>query len=857
MQARPNLSPLPSILTGLALASTMLAQQPVFGVSIISGSQTGPNSVHAADVDGDGDLDALVTSVWDNKVAWYENLGGGSFGPEQIITTSVNRPASVYAADLDGDGDQDVVSASTGDDRIAYYENLGTGTFGALQVIDTVVDPTTVLCVDMDGDGDADVVSAWGNPFNSNNQVAWYENLGNGGFGPAQTITTAVSGAINIHAQDLDGDGDQDILSVSTWDSKVAYYENLGGGSFGPQVVITTNTNSPKSVHAADLDNDGDQDVLFSSWSQPSFIAWSENLGGGSFGVPQTIYTGTSAAIRDVIAADLDGDGDQEVIAAEELGDRVTYFDNLGGGSFGTRQVITYANNAVNVFAADCDNDGDVDIFATSNMDNRVRYCENRTAPAAELLGSGCDGLSLDSNRARLSANWDLQLDGVAPSSPFGVFFFGSGAFEPGIPLTIGTSFGSAQTLTNNANHAVDVHAADLDGDGDLDALSASFGDDKVAWYENLGDGSFGPQQVISTAGNDPLYVYAADLDGDGDQDVLAAMRIDSTIVWYENLGSGSFGPLQVITNQAIGAWCVHATDLDGDGDQDVLSASQSDNKIAWYENLGGGSFGPQQVITTAASSARTVFASDLDGDGDQDVLSASRNDNKIAWYENLGGGSFGPQQAISTTASYPEGVHAADLDGDGDIDVVSASDNLSDPKIAWYENLGGGVFGPQQVISTAATTFNWVYATDLDGDGDVDVLSTSFIDKRVAWAENLGGGNFGPEQEITTNANGVFRALAADFDGDNAPEVLAAAQGANSVLAYKHSSGCTAYSTADIGFFVVPANSGSSTFSVSIPNTPTLIGYQLTAQGTAASSSSAAFLGIAMSNGLRGTVGY
>ncbi len=61
------------------------------------------------------------------------------------------------------------------------------------------------------------------------------------------------------------------------------------------------------------------------------------------------------------------------------------------------------------------------------------------------------------------------------------------------------------------------VFAADLDGDGDRDALSASSADDTVAWYANDGLGSFGPQQVISTA-NAVSGVFAADLDGDGDR---------------------------------------------------------------------------------------------------------------------------------------------------------------------------------------------------------------------------------------------------------------------------------------------------------------------------------------------------
>ena len=60
-------------------------------------------------------------------------------------------------------------------------------------------------------------------------------------------------------------------------------------------------------------------------------------------------------------------------------------------------------------------------------------------------------------------------------------------------------------------------------------------------------------------------------------------------------------------------------------------------------------SFGLQEVLTTSADGARSVYATDLDGDGDADVLSASFVDDKIAWYENLGGGSFGVQQVITT----------------------------------------------------------------------------------------------------------------------------------------------------------------------------------------------------------------
>jgi hypothetical protein len=90
---------------------------------------------------------------------------------------------------------------------------------------------------------------------------------------------------------------------------------------------------------------------------------------------------------------------------------------------------------------------------------------------------------------------------------------------------------------------------------------------------------------VITTAADAPYFVYATDLDGDGDADVLSASYADDKIAWYENLGSGAFGAQQVITTAADAAVSVYATDLDGDGDADVLSASDNDDKIAWYEN--------------------------------------------------------------------------------------------------------------------------------------------------------------------------------------------------------------------------------------------------------------------------------
>ncbi|MBN1507223.1 MAG: VCBS repeat-containing protein, partial [Sedimentisphaerales bacterium] len=304
-----------------------------------------------------------------------------------------------------------------------------------------------------------------------------------------------------------------------------------------------------------------------------------------------------------VYAADLDGDGDLDVLSASQNDDKIAWYANDGTGQFGLQQVITTAaHGAQCVYAADLDGDGDLDV---------------------------------------LSASYGVWTEPVWVASKIAWYANdGNGHFGP------------QQVITTEAYGAHCVYAADLDGDGDMDVLSASYADwldPKIAWYANDGKGHFGPQQVITTEADGAICVYAADLDGDGDLDVLSASFRDGKIAWYANTGTGLFGPEQVITTAVDGATCVYAADLDGDDDLDVLSASEFDDQIAWYANDARGHFGPQQVITTEAKWAKSAYAADLDGDGDLDVLSASVLDHRIAWYANDGTGQFGPQQVITT----------------------------------------------------------------------------------------------------------------------------------------------------------------------------------------------------------------
>ncbi len=346
--------------------------------------------------------------------------------------------------------------------------------------------------------------------------------------------------------------------------------------------VISTSADSAQSVFAADVDGDGDIDILSASRFDDK-IAWYESDGGSPPTFTERVISTTADSARSVFAVDLDGDGDIDVLSASDLDDKIAWYESDGGSppTFTERPISTAADGALSVFATDVDGDGDTDVLSASTFDDKIAWYEN-------------DG---------------------------------------GSPPTF-----AERVISTAANGAISVFAADVDGDGDTDVLSASFFDDEITWYDS--DGGSPPtftRRLISTTADGAVSVFATDLDGDGDTDVLSASFRDNKIAWYDSDGgSPPTFTERVISTGADGPQSVFAIDVGGDGVIDVISASFGDGKIAWYESDGGlpPSF-TERLISTTAQGAGSVFATDVDGDGDTDILSASTIDDTIAWYEN------------------------------------------------------------------------------------------------------------------------------------------------------------------------------------------------------------------------------
>ena len=345
------------------------------------------------------------------------------------------------------------------------------------------------------------------------------------GFGPPVVFSGGFGEAIS--AFDLDGDGDQDVLGSAG--SSLAWFKNDGQGNLTIQPLIYFGRVDIKSVDAADIDGDGDLDIITGSAANQltyakEVIAWYENDGTGTFGPPQTITTQT-AGVNDVTTADLDGDGDLDVLSSATFANRVAWYQNDGQGNFGTLQRIgDTPGRATSVFPSDIDGDGDADVVA--GFRDKVAWYEN---------------------------------DGTG-------------------------TFGSPQSVTDSVSTSDGIAVADVDNDGDMDVLVEGFFRSPylfgARWHINDGQGDFTKGQDVPLQESMTNDLKVADLDGDGDIDVISA-RDYGSVGWNENKGSEGYGPFRAINDQ-ISEIAIDVADLDGDRDLDLISGT---GLTSWQEN--------------------------------------------------------------------------------------------------------------------------------------------------------------------------------------------------------------------------------------------------------------------------------
>ena len=386
-----------------------------------------PIALATGDFDQDGDVDVAATCVPASSVVVLWNDGLGHFD-QQSWFPSNHWLFQIESADMDGDGDLDLVAASndsTG--KIVILVNDGSGIFDTEHDFDIEI-PRGIAVADLDGDGRNDVAASTSNPvFPEDHSVTLLTNAGNGNLLKEKLVDVGLW-ATGIHAADLDGDGDSDLAVTNRFDDDISVLLNGDLGTTWQQTRHAVG-DLPDAATSADWNQDGLTDLAVLNIGDDS-VSLLQNQGGAVFGgpfdppAPAIAIPGNIVAM---VAADFDLDGLPDIALANSTGlflsDVVVILLNDGAITFNPPDWYTAGPVAEDIAAADLDADGDIDLVVANRGSDDISILLNR-----QSKGSIC---SPDLNGDSLLDLQDLTLfieyftsqdDGVDFAEPLGIW---------------------------------------------------------------------------------------------------------------------------------------------------------------------------------------------------------------------------------------------------------------------------------------------------------------------------------------------------------------------------------------------------------------------------------------------------
>ncbi len=578
---------------------------------------------------------------------------------------------------------------------------------------------------------------------------------------------------------DLDGDGDLDLV-VGGGDGSLNYYRNTGG-ILAPRFEAQTGANNP--------------------------------LGGGNADAGNNSSAGTANGRTAPVPADLDRDGDLDLVVGKNNGN-FDYYKNTGSATAPSFVLQRGENNPLNGLdagddvapaLADLDRDGDLDLVAGTG-DGSFRYYQNVGNAAAALFvqqqGEDNPFNGVDAGAGAAPALADLDDDGdldLLAGTENGLFSYYENTGDARSPaFTSRTGVGNPLNGVDAGEHAAPAFAA-LDGDRDLE-LAVGIGDGTISYYR-----VFAPRALHTY--NDAGWVERTDFDDDNDGAIdrvefysadengrRTETRGADLLSFFAATAANPFSDVDVGRESAP-----TLADLDSDGDLDLL-AGENDGRLNYYRQEAPGVFAartgannPFNGIDVGVSS-RPALA-DLDGDGDLDLLVGGRT-GFLRHFRNTGNATaprFSPDLVrgfVFSDVDLGEDVKPAfgDVDDDGDLDLV-AGVNVArgQGELIYYENTGTAAAVFTRRSGAAANPFHGIRATgpaptlvDRDRDGDLDLVIGK-SDGSLVYYENTGVAGAPAFTQRTGAANPVTGvdvgndAVPAfgDLDGDGLPELV------------------------------------------------------------------------------------
>ena len=283
-----------------------------------TGNSTFPYAIASAPLNANDYNDLLLSLTAQDKIKAFQNDGSGSF-TGLVSVSSGDAPRGITLADLDNDGDMDAVTANENAGSVSVFTNDGAGSFTLNNEYTTETKPYEVICGDFNEDGTLDIAVT--NKDSDNFSVLL--STGNLSFAAAVNYAVGVN-PIGIETADLNNDSHLDLIIANSGSANLSILLGNGDGTFAAANTVTAG-NSPRGVAAGDFDGDGDLDIACTN-SEDDNVSLFSNSGTASFSFVKNLTAGDFPS--GLKAADIDGDGYLDIAAANANSGNVTVYRN-------------------------------------------------------------------------------------------------------------------------------------------------------------------------------------------------------------------------------------------------------------------------------------------------------------------------------------------------------------------------------------------------------------------------------------------------------------------------------------------------------------------------------------------------
>lgn len=376
-------------------------QAPSFATKVDFTVNSGSDFYNAgvADFDGDGKLDVATPSRNTNQFFVLRNTGTvGSLGfASSVGFSSVSNPQFVAVGDIDGDGKADIAVSNDNGNSVTVFTNTSSGVgninFSGPLTLGTNNNPRGLLLADFDGDGKKDIAVACGG---GTGLLCVFRNtstVGSISFAARADFATTLQ-VWGIAADDLDGDGKNDIAIGAYNQSKLSLFRNtssgLGNINFAARVDVNTGASTqPLNLSIGDLDGDGIKDIVIPDVASSTVFVFRNTSTVGALSVAAQVNYTIGASAFEAKVADVNMDGKLDIITANlNAATGVSVLTNnctVGTINFNSKVDFATGSTPQGGSVADLDGDGKLDIVTSNSGAGTISVLRNTLASAPTI----------------------------------------------------------------------------------------------------------------------------------------------------------------------------------------------------------------------------------------------------------------------------------------------------------------------------------------------------------------------------------------------------------------------------------------------------------------------------------------